>query len=178
MVHVHFWGDADWAGEFARSLDGIARCRFGDHPDSQTNILVKGRPDAEDLALLKDLKAVIVPFAGIPVHTRELLADFPDIKLYNLHHNAADTAEMAIALYMAVAKQIVVRDQNLREGKWSEGSWMRSGSGGSVRAAGKRALVLGYGSIGQRIASVCRALEMDVHAIRRNGPFEGRPPLG
>ncbi|MCC7230126.1 MAG: hypothetical protein IT203_07010 [Fimbriimonadaceae bacterium] len=115
-----------------------------------------------------------MPFAGIPAETRELMLLHPSIDLYNLHHNAADTAEMAIALYMAAAKRIVPRDQALRRGQWSEDSFLRGGSPESVRAAGKRALVLGYGSIGQRIGHICEAMEMDVMGIKRAGPFSDR----
>lgn len=179
MVRAHFWGAPEWASRFADELAAVADCRFGEVVDEDTQILVKGRPDAEEVARLKGLIAIVVPFAGIPVQTRQLLGKFPSIALFNLHHNAADTAEMAISLYLAAAKNIVVRDRNLRTGQWSEGSFMRGGTGESLRAAGKRALVLGYGSIGQRIARVCEALEMDVIAIRRNGPFDDRVrPLG
>lgn len=157
-------------------LEGSAvfRCSFGPLIASDTEILVKGRPAADDIEKAPGLRAVIVPFAGIPAETRELLLLHPRIELYNLHHNAADTAEMAIALYMAAAKRIVPRDQALRRGQWSEDSFLRGGSPESVRAAGKRALVLGYGSIGQRIGRICEAMEMDVVGIRRSGPFSER----
>jgi phosphoglycerate dehydrogenase-like enzyme len=174
MVRVHFWGTPEWSQHLADSLSEIAACRFGEEVDAHTEVLAKGRPTEEEFTTLHALKAVVIPFAGIPVQTRELLANRPHIKLYNLHHNSADTAEMAMALYMAVAKQIVVRDRNLRNGMWSEASFMRSGSGGSIRAAGKRALVLGYGAIGQRIARACEGMDMKVSAIRRNGPFDDR----
>ncbi|HJP84219.1 MAG TPA: NAD(P)-dependent oxidoreductase, partial [Fimbriimonadaceae bacterium] len=169
VLKVHVFGEHGWEDQFRQALDGAAECTFGNEIPHPVDVLVKGTPTEEEL---QGVKHVVIPFAGIPVATRELLSTKPQTILYNLHHNAADTAEMALALYFAVAKKIVVRDRHLREGKWSEGSFMRGGSADSVRAAGKHALVLGYGAIGQRIANVCRAMEMTVWAVRRSGPFD------
>jgi phosphoglycerate dehydrogenase-like enzyme len=172
-LRVHYSGDPIWSESFSDALSGIAICSFGEEVPDDLQVLVKGRPNEEELAAT-NLKAVVVPFAGIPIQTRELLKKRPRIELFNLHHNAADTAEMAIALYMAVAKRLIVRDAALREGQWSEDTFVRGGPGESVRAVGKRALILGYGEIGKRISNVCRALEMDVRAIKRSGPFDDR----
>jgi phosphoglycerate dehydrogenase-like enzyme len=169
VLKVHVFGDQGWEEPFRQELAGVAECSFGNEIPREVDVLVKGTPTAEEL---RGVHHVVVPFAGIPGATRELLSTNPQIKLYNLHHNSADTAEMAMALYFAVARKLVVRDRNLREGKWSEGSFMRGGSADSVRAAGKHALVLGYGAIGRRIANVCRAMEMTVSAVRRSGPFD------
>lgn len=171
-MQVHICQQPDWQEAFQKDLEGVASVTFGEQVSESAQILVKGTPTPEDLNRLSSLEAVVVPFAGIPVATREALRTRPNIDLYNLHHNAADTAEMAIALYMAVAKKLVVRDKNLREGRWSEGSFTRGGSADSVRAAGKHALILGYGAIGKRIANVCRAMEMRVTAVKKHGPFD------
>lgn len=137
-----------------------------------TNVLVKGSPTRDDIVALPNLNSVVVPFAGIPASTRELLLDYPDISLYNLHHNAADTAEMAIALFLAAAKRIVPRDKGLREGKWSDDSFLRGGESTSIRVDGKNAVILGYGAIGQRIGRICEAMGMSTTGIRRSGPFD------
>lgn len=171
VIQVHVWEEPDWFDEFAGSLGSVARCSKGKEIPASTEVLVKGSPSKEEIASLSNLTSVVVPFAGIPAGTRELLLDQPKISLYNLHHNSADTAEMAIALYMAAAKRIVPRDRDLREGKWSSDSFLRYGSSDSVRADGKQALVLGYGAIGQRIGRVCEAMGMTVTGVRRSGPF-------
>lgn len=120
-------------------------------------------PAGEHLAACPDLRAVIVPWAGVSEATRELLADFPHVTLHNLHYNAAATAEMAIALLMAAAKFIVPLDRKLRAGDWTP----RYGPSQSIGLAGKTALVLGYGEIGRRVARACAALDMSVLATRR-----------
>ncbi len=174
MIHVHLWEESSWFKEFAASLEDVSVCTCGKDIPPFVQVLIKGVPTREEIAALPQLQAVVVPFAGIPGATRELLLDHPKVSLYNLHHNAADTAEMAIALYMAAAKLVVPRDKGLREGKWSDESFLRRGSSASVRAAGKRALILGYGAIGQRIGRVCEALGMRVTGVRRSGPFDNQ----
>jgi phosphoglycerate dehydrogenase-like enzyme len=175
VLHVHVWGNPEWFGEFYELTAGFASCSSGDEVDPKTQILVKGRPDPSDLERAPLTHAIIVPFAGIPPATRDLVASRPGLSLYNLHHNSADTAEMAIALYMAAAKRLIPRDRELRKGLWSSDSFVHGGEESeSVRAAGKTALVLGYGAIGQRIGKICEAMEMDVWGIRRSGPFTDR----
>jgi phosphoglycerate dehydrogenase-like enzyme len=175
VIQVHVWDEPSWAQDFADLLRGTAECTFGNSIAAGTEILIKGRPDDSEIERISSLRALIVPWAGIPEGTRELLLKHPKVGLYNLHHHAADTAEMALALYFAVAKRIIPRDSGLREGLWSEDSWVRGGSSiTSTRAAGKRALVLGYGSIGRWIGKVCEAMGMEVRGVRRSGPFDDR----
>lgn len=128
------------------------------------HVLVAGRPDRAHLTAGPALRALVIPWAGLPPATRELLRDFPHIATYNLHHNAGATAEMAIALLLAAAKFIVPADRRLRAGDWS----MRYGPNPGMMLAGKTALVLGYGAVGQRVARLCRGLGMRVLATRRS----------
>jgi len=129
-----------------------------------THVLIGGRPTSEQLAACPFLRAIIVPWAGVPENTRELLCEFPHVTLHNLHHNAAATAEMALALLFAAAKFIVPLDQKLRANDWSP----RYAPARSLGLEGKTALIIGYGQIGQRVGRVCHALGMNVIATRRN----------
>jgi phosphoglycerate dehydrogenase-like enzyme len=92
------------------------------------------------------------------------MADYPHIPVHNLHHNADPVAEMALMLLLAAAKFTVLFDRSLRRHDWSL-RYKRPSP--STLLAGKTALILGYGAIGQRIARLCRALGMDVLATRR-----------
>jgi phosphoglycerate dehydrogenase-like enzyme len=127
-------------------------------------ILVAGRPGREHLQASPNLQAVIVPWAGIPENTRSLLGEFPGVALHNLHHNAAMTAETALALLLAAAKHIVPFDQDLRRNDWSR----RYRPSPAVLLDGKTALVLGFGQIGQRVGRACAAMGMNVLGVRRN----------
>ena len=68
------------------------------------HILVAGRPNAAQITASPNLHTVIVPWAGVPESTRQLMADYPQIAVHNLHYNAAPTAEMAMTLLLAAAK--------------------------------------------------------------------------
>jgi phosphoglycerate dehydrogenase-like enzyme len=128
------------------------------------HILVAGRPQRKDLTASPNLQALVVPWAGLPEETRQLLIEFPDLAVHNLHHNAPIVAEFAITLLLAAAKWIVPMDRALRSNDWTP----RYQPSPVVLLNGKTALVLGYGAIGQRVARLCRGLGMEVVAVRRH----------
>lgn len=165
-LHVHIVREPEpaIARELADALPGVALC-FGDKPDAATEILVTGRPSAEQLEACPQLRALIIPWAGLPKPTAELMLSRPQVAVHNLHHNAAATAEMAVALLLAAAKSIPRGDAALRGGDWS----MRFELSHAVQLAGRNALVLGLGEIGRRVARACLGLSMSVSAISRNG---------
>jgi phosphoglycerate dehydrogenase-like enzyme len=134
---------------------------FPEH--SQTRILVAGRPTREQLELLPNLEILIIPWTGIPEETRSILAQYPDLKVHNLHHNAASTAELAIGLLLSAAKQIIPFDRSLRQGNWQPRYHNRE----TILLAGKQALILGYGEIGKRIKKGLEGLEVKVKVIKR-----------
>ncbi len=127
-------------------------------------ILVAGRPNRDDLEQLPNLDTLIIPWTGIPEETRSILVNFPDLRVHNLHHNAASTAELAISLLMAVAKQIIPMDRLLRAGNWQP----RYQNNDTILLSGKNALLVGYGEIGQRIKIGLDGLGVNTKVIRRN----------
>lgn len=134
------------------------------------HILIAGHPRREHLTASPNLQALIIPWAGLPDETRELMLSFPHIAVHNLHHNALPVAETVIALMLAAAKFIVPIDRTFRAHDWTP----RYQPNPSVLVEGKTALVLGYGAIGQRVACLCRGLGMKVIATRRH---VATPPL-
>jgi phosphoglycerate dehydrogenase-like enzyme len=165
-VNVHLLEDFDeqTLAELKKQLAVRVHLTTGSNVSPETHILIGGRPTREQLTACSAGHAVIVPWAGVPESTRELLRDFPQITLHNLHHNAAATAEMALALLFSAAKFIVPIDQRLRIHDWSP----RYAPARSLGLHDKTALIVGYGQIGQRVGRVCRALEMTVLATRRS----------
>ncbi len=123
------------------------------------DVLVEGAPER---ALAAGCSAIVIPYAGVPGKTRKLAVEL-DAALYNLHHNAAPTAEMAMALLLAVAKRIVPYDRALRAGDWRP----RYGETHNTLLFGKTAVVLGHGAIGRRVAAACEGFGMEVLAVRR-----------
>jgi len=126
--------------------------------------LVAGRPTQNQLEKLESLRFLIVPWAGIPSETISLLVNNPKVQLYNLHHNAAPAAELALALLLAAAKRVIRFDQELRRNDWS----LRYQESETVLLEGKRALILGYGKIGQRIRKSLEGLGVTVRVIKRS----------
>lgn len=132
-------------------------------PPPDTDILVGGVPDAEHLRTLSHLKAFVIPFAGVPVKTREIMADYLQISVHNLHHNAIPTAELAVTLMLSARKCLTHYDRQLRSGDWRA----RYDEPTAGIVFGKSALVLGYGAIGQHIARLCFGMGMKVSAVHR-----------
>jgi len=145
------------------ALDGRVELSVGSDVPNETTILVAGRPTSEQLAASGGLHALVIPYAGVPDTTRSLLlADRPDLDVYNLHHNAMAAAELAIALLLAAAKTLIPVDRRFRNHDWRS----RYDGAPTLLLEGKRALILGLGAIGTRLATLCHAFGMDVTAIR------------
>lgn len=138
---------------------------FGETPAPDTEILIGPRPSPTQLRAAPNLHAMVIPFAGLPSGTQDALADFPQITVHNLHHNAPMAAEQALALLLAAARCIVPSDESLRRHDWRIRYPIPSGK--TILLEGKTALILGYGAIGQRVARGCRALGMHVVALKR-----------
>jgi phosphoglycerate dehydrogenase-like enzyme len=132
-------------------------------PGNKVEILVAGRPTHEHLSACSTLHALIIPFAGVPKETIDLMQAFPEISVHNLHYNAAATAEMAIALLLAAAKYLLPIDRAFRENDWTP----RYKPNPALLLENRSVLVLGYGAIGKRVARACLGLGMRVKALRR-----------
>jgi len=165
-VHIPRPHDSEFISRLKALLDSNIKLTVGPDtvPPDDTHVLVGGVPDPEQLRTLSHLKAFVIPFAGVPVKTREIMVDYPQISVHNLHHNAIPTAELAVTLMLAACKLVPFYDRQLRQGDWR--SRYDEPTAGIV--FGKTALVIGYGAIGKHIAKVCRGMGMKVTAAKRN----------
>lgn len=140
---------------------------FGPDVPAGCQILVAGSPNREQLQASPALRALIVPWAGVPVPTRDLLMEFPHIAVHNIHHNALPVAEMAVTLLLAASKFIVPSDHTFRSNDWSPRFLQPDPA---LLITGKTVLIIGYGAIGQQVGRMCRGLGMHVQTIRRHLP--------
>ncbi len=161
---IRFWADEQDPHRLAKRLVPTIHLTWGKTPPEDCQLLVAGRPKAEHLATCPNLKWIIIPWAGVPEETSELLRDYPHISLHNLHYNAVDTAEMALALLLSASKSLSLSDRALRANNWQH----RSRPDLSVRLEGKTALILGYGEIGRRVGRALRGMGLHVLGVRRH----------
>ncbi len=172
-VHLGRRPNGDAIDILRRSVaPGVRITGAPDEPPPDTEVLVDGRPTAEVLRRCSQLRAIVVPYAGLHAATRQLLLEqAPTLEIYNLHHNAAAAAELALALLLAAAKTLLPADRAFRSGDWRS----RYDGAPMLILEGKTAVILGLGAIGARVATSCRALGMAVHAVRRH-PQRSHPP--
>jgi phosphoglycerate dehydrogenase-like enzyme len=130
----------------------------------KTSILVEGNPKREVLEALPNLKSVIIPWAGASSETLNLMRDFPQVSLHNLHHNALPVAEYALALLFAAANTLIPVDRALRSNDWRP----RYDRTPSILISGKTALILGYGHIGMALVKLLSGFDMALMATRNS----------
>ncbi|MCB2209977.1 hydroxyacid dehydrogenase [bacterium] len=165
-VHFNQLRFPDGAKAFKAMLDPEITVTVGDDVPNPANydILVHPHPSADWIKASPDLRAVVIPWAGIPEDTRAVMADFPDVSVHNLHHNNFNTAELGFALLLTAAKRLIPMDQALRNDDWTP----RFEGPKAVLLRGQTALILGFGEIGQALADYCLGLGMKVIATKRH----------
>lgn len=149
--------------------DGIL-LYVGEGAPDDYHVLITGRPTKAQLDASDDLHTLVIPFAGLPAETRELMRSYPDVAVYNLHHNAVATGEMALALLLACARMLVPADRKFRQHDWTS----RYEPPPQVVLDKKTVLILGYGSIAKSISRVLKAMGMNVLGVRRSEAEPGQ----
>lgn len=154
----------DWSAGQLDSLIGMLPSGIEvTHRLSPVDMVVCGRPTS-DLLRCCSPSFLLIPYAGVPEETLELMRDFPSISVHNLHHNAGAAAETALALMLAAARGIPAADAAMRRGDWTSRYHQES----SILLEDARVLILGCGSIGSILRRACEALGAEVRGIRRN----------
>ena len=113
---------------------------------------------------LPNLRVIQIPSAGYE-HAIPFVP--PGVALANARgvHDTR-TAEFAIALALASQRMIPAWVENQAAGKWDPQYFHRS-------LADRKALVVGYGSIGAAIGARLRALEVEVEGVARTARTAG-----
>ena len=113
------------------------------------------------------LKLVQVPGAGLDWIDRSALP--PGTMLANAYGHEAGIAEYVIGAILALTREFIRLDHALRHGDW-QSQWAVGTAPPPVwpELAGKSIGILGYGRIGQAIASRARSFGMEICAIRRD----------
>jgi D-3-phosphoglycerate dehydrogenase / 2-oxoglutarate reductase len=114
---------------------------------------------ADILAAATNLK--VVGRAGIGVDTVDLAAATQKgvVVMNTPYGNSITTAEHAVALMMALARQIPQADRSTQAGKWEKSRFM------GVELTGKTLGIVGCGNIGSIVADRAQGLKMKVVAF-------------
>lgn len=169
------------SGEAARALtppEGV-ELRIVTDPDEASaardwpQVLVDGLP-REEMLDGAALERVVAPFAGLSAKLRAQVTARPHLHVHNSHFNDAMVAQHVVALLLAVANRVVWDDAALRRSDWGPSEDRDDGRGLFLR--GKRALLLGYGSIAKAAAPALRALGLELTAFRRRPTADAEVP--
>ncbi|MBG0786972.1 MAG: hypothetical protein H0S79_17895, partial [Anaerolineaceae bacterium] len=167
-LRVHFYRltFGAYTDEFRSLLDPKIIVSEGQEIPKKPNfdILVYPTPKPEWIEASPNLKAIIIPWAGLPEETRTVMLNYPNVSVHNLHHNNVNTAEMGLTLLLAAAKRLIPMDQALRKNDWRP----RYEGPKAILLRGKRALILGFGEVGQALAGLCLGLGMKVMATKKH----------
>lgn len=133
---------------------------------------------AEVFRLATSLKWLNSIYAGVEAFPLDLLAEHGAVLTNGAGINAVPIAEYIVMLMLTQCKgyREVVRGQDRRE-------WLKE-SPGKRELSGAKALILGYGAIGQEVETRLKAFSMEVSKVRRSagpgtlGPDEWRGRLG
>lgn len=129
----------------------------------EVEVVIGGSFNKENLEQAKKLKLIQIPFAGVDKLDFDLYKNYPEIFICNIHANKNAVAEHVFALILALAKNIVTNDRDLRLGRWHGFSTKEP----TVQLQGKSLGIIGLGSIGWEIAKVGHTLGMKVFALKR-----------
>jgi phosphoglycerate dehydrogenase-like enzyme/ribonuclease HI len=129
----------------------------------EVEVTIGGTFTKEDLEQARKLKLIQIPFAGVDKLDFDLYKDYQDIYICNIHTNGAAVAEHAFALILALAKNIVTNDRDLRLGRWHGFSTKEP----TIQLQGKSLGIIGLGSIGWEIAKIGHNLGMKVFTLKR-----------
>jgi len=165
-VHYNRISFAEYTDKFKSLLDKNIKFTEGSeipHP-ADYEILVYPTLTKEWIEASPDLRAIVVPWAGIPKKTRHLMIDYPNVSVHNLHHNNFNMAELGFGLLLAAAKCIIPFDRELRNNNWTP----RYQPTKAILLRLKKALILGFGEIGQALAAYCLGLGMRGMATKKH----------
>ncbi|MEF3245261.1 MAG: hypothetical protein K6343_04685 [Caldisericaceae bacterium] len=132
--------------------------------------VISGALSLEEINSAVNLKFIQVPFAGVDTYDVEALIE-RGIKIANVHSNATAVAEFAMSLVLALAKNIVEGDRDLRIGYWH--GWMSREP--TISLQGKTMTILGLGSIGREVARFAKVFGMYVIGVKRSKSDEQIP---
>ncbi len=141
------------------------------HPDSKelsrqlasVEVIVGGELGEFELNQAKKLKLFQIPFTGVDKQNLEVFKNYTDVTVCNTHGNSDAVSEQAFSLLLALAKNLLNNDRDLRRGIWHG---FVTGEP-AIQVKGKNLAVIGLGTIGLEITKRALAFGMKIYAIKQ-----------
>lgn len=154
-----------------RHVDGADRSALLPALADAHAVLIRSatKMDAEAIAAAPNLK--VIARAGVGLDNVEIpAATDANVMVVNAPtSNIVSAAEIAIALLLATARNVVPANVALKNGKWARSKF------GGVELQGKTVGVVGFGKIGQLVTKRLRAFDMEFVAY---DPYVTAVPAG
>lgn len=147
---------------FNGEIEFIFKENFDDFKD-EVEVFIGGFIDKESIIKAKNLKLIQVPYAGVDPIPLDIVKE-RKIIVSNAHENALTVAEHGFALLLALSKNLVTHDKDLRKGVWH--GWMANEP--NFEVYGKTLGIIGLGSIGREMAKRAKAFGMKVIGTKKD----------
>ena len=130
------------------------------------DIIASNRVPPQLIESAPNLKMIQTFTAGVDRFNLSAIEHRYDLIVCNSHINAAEVAEYALTLLLAVAKNTIPNDRELRKGDWK---YAFGGPTPNIEIRNKTCLLIGLGNIGSEIAKRLCGFGVTVYAATRSG---------
>jgi len=153
------------------------QCEFPQHkflsglkPESpeaaELDIILAGKLPLETYLQSRNIRAIFQAFTGINHLPLPQLLD-RGVHVFNVHTNAFDVAEKALAMTLAFYGRLIEFHNDLKKTVW-HGFWVRAGAEDNWDSLyGRRCTILGMGAIGTALARLLKAFSCEVCGWRK-----------
>ncbi|HWP68819.1 MAG TPA: 2-hydroxyacid dehydrogenase [Rectinemataceae bacterium] len=133
---------------------------------TRLDVIVAGKLPMETYLVPKNIKAIFQPFTGIN-HLPLAQLSARGVHVFNVHTNAFDVAEKALAMTLAFYGRLIEYHNDLKKTVW-HGFWVRAGAEDNWDSLyGRRCTILGTGAIGGALARLLKAFSCEVCGWRK-----------
>lgn len=148
--------------KFKGEIEFFPKEKFNEVKD-EIEVIIGGFIDKESIINSKNLKLIQVPYAGVDPIPFDAVKE-KGVIVSNAHENALTVAEHGFALLLALSKNIVIHDKDLRKGIWH--GWMANEP--NFEIYDKILGIIGLGAIGTEMAKRAKAFGMKVIGTKRD----------
>lgn len=154
-----------------RHVDGADRAALIPALAEAHAILIRSATKMDEQAIAAAPQLKVIARAGVGLDNVDIpAATQANVMVVNAPtSNIVSAAEIAIALLLAAARNVVPANVALKDGKWARSKF------GGVELQGKTVGVVGFGKIGQLVTKRLRAFDMEFVAY---DPYVNQTPAG